>query len=47
MTGSPGQLPDRQRGHPTLDLTDYDTRNSKLNGLFALVLAIARPISCT
>ena len=24
--------------NPTIDLTDYDTRNSKLNGLFALLL---------
>ena len=24
--------------NPTLDLTDYDTRNTKLHGLFALVM---------
>ena len=28
--------------HPTLNLTNSDTRNSKLNGVFALVLAVAR-----
>ena len=32
------RLPDRRRRDPTLDLADYDVRNTKLHGLFALVL---------